>query len=72
VGDVYGYGESTNSTLNVLRYVQAKGVGLLAIDNIHHIGCDCMSCDFACLKGPPFWSIIVRGMKWLDMEGPCA
>jgi hypothetical protein len=47
--------------------------GLMFTYNIqpHHIGCDCMSCDFVCLEGPTFRSIVVGGTRLVDMEGPC-
>jgi hypothetical protein len=48
------------------------GLCLHAINNTHHIGCDCMLCDFACSKGLTFQNIVVGGTKWLDMEGPCS
>jgi hypothetical protein len=41
------------------------------IDNTRHIGCDYM-CDFVCLKGLTFHSIIIKGQTWKDHMRNCA
>jgi hypothetical protein len=41
-------------------------------ENINYIGCDYETCYFACVKGVSFSNIVVRGLRWSNMERPHA
>jgi len=36
--------------------------------NIDYFGCDYIECDFICVEGFIFWSVIVRKLKWSNMK----
>ncbi len=40
---------------------------MFATNNTDYIGCDYKK--FACVKGVIFYSVIVGGLKWSNMEG---
>jgi hypothetical protein len=40
--------------------------------HIDFIGCDYMMCYFASVENVTFWNVVVGGLRWSNMERPCA
>jgi hypothetical protein len=45
---------------------------LLPAKNTNYFKCDYLTCYFTCVECFTFWSVVVGGPRWLDMEGLCA
>ncbi len=41
------------------------------VDDMNYFGCNYGTYFSMCAKGFTSWCVIVGGLKWLDMEGPC-
>jgi hypothetical protein len=82
----HGYGKSSNCPtskyialchytwrwlLALNSKVWVKRLCLFTVDNIDYFGCDYKLCYFTCVEGFTFWNVIIRGLKWSYMEGPC-
>jgi hypothetical protein len=46
--------------------------GVLVVDCINYLGCHYRTYHFEGPEGITFWNVVVGGLKWSDMEGPCA
>ncbi len=40
--------------------------------HIDFIGCAYMMCYFASVENVTFWNVVVGGLRWSNMERPCA
>jgi hypothetical protein len=40
--------------------------------HVDFIGCDYMMCYFASVENVTFWNVVVGGLRWSNMERPCA
>ncbi len=52
--------------------VWTKKLCLFATNITEYFGCDCMTCYFLCAKGFTFKNLVIGGLKWSNMDGPCA
>jgi len=50
----------------------SKILCILTTNNTDYLGCGCKMCYFTCVEGIIFESIVVKRLKWLNMERPCA
>jgi hypothetical protein len=49
-----------------------KKLCLFVVDIIDYFGCDYKMCYFTCAQGSTFKNVVIEGMRWSNMEGPCA
>jgi len=52
--------------------IQRMALCVVATNNNNYFGCDYKMCFFSCAKGSTFWSVIVGGLRWSNIEIPCA